>query len=289
MQAVFMSKKYWGLILVLISIYALTTYYYVVTVDNECSNWNYNQLQKISKNESNFSFAVYGDNRHSDGRFHHLIQDVNEKDVLFSINNGDLTDSGTVRNFGYFLMEIKGSKAPILTVIGNHDLCGGSNESNYINVFGRPYYSFTENNSYFIILDDANSTVDDVGIEWLKNELKAGQNYKYRFVFMHIPLYDPRKGTAGKGHSMNNLTTAKTLNNLFDHYNVTMIFTGHIHGYFSGVWGKTPFIITGGAGSPLSKPYTQNDGSSSTNNYFYHYILVNVTDQGVNYEVVKYN
>jgi hypothetical protein len=55
-----MSKKYWGLILVLILIYGAFSYYYVVNFDNPDSNWNYHELQKISKNESNFSFAVYG-------------------------------------------------------------------------------------------------------------------------------------------------------------------------------------------------------------------------------------
>jgi hypothetical protein len=282
-----MSKKYWGLILVLILVYGLISYYYLANFDNQGSNWNYNQLQKISKNESNFSFAVYGDNKDDDEKFHHLIQNVNEKDVLFSIDDGDLTSSGTMRQFGHFIIEIKQSKAPVLTNIGNHDLYRGS-ESNYINVFGNPYYSFKENNSYFIILDDANATsFGGVQMEWLKNELKKSQKYKYRFVFMHIPLYDPRNNATGEGHSLDNLTAAKTLNNLFDQYNVTMLFASHIHGYFHGVWGKTPFIITGGAGSPLNGTYLNS--SNGTDNYFYHYMLVNVTDQGVNYGVVRYS
>ena len=284
-----MSKKYWGLILVLILVYGVFSYYYVVNVENQDSNWNYQELQKISKNESNFSFAVYGDNRDSAEKFPHLIQNVNGKDILFSIDNGDLTSSGTSRQFGYFLLQIKNLKSPVLTSIGNHDLSGGNNESNYINVFGNPYYSFSEKNSYFIVLDDASSNIDDTQMEWLKNELKKSQSYKYRFVFMHIPLYDPRNGTTGEGHSLNNLTTAKTLNGIFDQYDVTMLFTSHIHGYFKGVWGKTPFIITGGAGSPLSGPSSQDNVSNTTQSYFYNYILVNVTDSGVNYEVVRYN
>jgi len=281
-----MSKKYWGLILFLILIWGLISYIYVANIANPDSNLNYKELQKISKNESNFSFAVYGDDRNSRGKFGHLIQSVNKRDVLFSVANGDLGSSGTIRGFGYFLNQRKGSKAPILTVIGNHDIYGSNDESNYIHVFGKPYYSFTQKNSYFIILDDAKSDVDDVQMNWLKNELKKSQNYKYRFVFMHIPLYDPRYNITGKGHSLDNLTTSKTLNNLFDQYNVTMLFSSHIHGHFRGVWGKTPFTITGGAGSPLNKPVNQND---STKNYFYHYILVNVTDHGVNYGVVRYS
>ncbi len=281
-----MSKKYWGLILVFSLIYGLVSYYYLEDVNNQNSNWNYHELQKISKNETNFSFAVYGDSASSGGKFDDLIQSVNGKDVLFSVDNGDLTTSGTTRQFGHFLIDIKQLKAPVLTNIGNHDLYKDSNESVYTNMFGTLYYSFTEKNSYFIVLDDSKSDVNNTQVGWLKNELKKSQNYKYRFVFMHIPLYDPRYDAAGEGFSLDNVTTVKTLNGIFDEYNVTMLFTSHIHGYFHGVWGKTPFTITGGAGSHLSKLTNHYD---SVENYFYHYILVNVTDDGVNYEVVRYN
>ena len=113
-------------------------------------------------------------------------------------------------------------------------------------MFGTSYYSFTEKNSYFIILNDAKSDINSTQMDWLKNELRMSQNYKYRFVVMHIPLYDPRYNSTGEGLSLSNSTTAKTLNDLFDQYNVTMIFTSHIHGYFKGLWGKTPFITMGG-------------------------------------------
>ncbi|WP_424356461.1 metallophosphoesterase family protein [Methanobacterium sp. MBAC-LM] len=217
----------------------------------------------MSKNESNFSFAVYGDDGNSGGRFDHLIKSLNGKNVLFSVDNGDLTTLGTSMHFGYFLIDAKQLKAPLLTNIGNHDLSGSGSESNYINVFGNPYYSFSEKNSYFIVLDDANSDVNGTQMNWLKNELRGSQNYKYRFIFMHIPLYDPKYNSTVEGLSLGNSTTAKTLNNLFDEYNVTMLFTSHIRGYFHGVWGKTPFITTEGAGSPLSKPPV---GVNSTEN-----------------------
>lgn len=281
-----MSKKYWGLILIIILLYGVFSYYYLIDMDNRESNWNYHALQKFSKNESNFLFAVYGDSANSDGRFNQMIQNLNGKNVLFSIDNGDLTTSGTSRQFGHFTIDAKQLKAPVLTNIGNHDLYQDNNESVYIRTFGNTYYSFTEKNSYFIALDDAESDVNGTQMDWLKNELRKGQNYKYRFVFMHIPLYDPRYNSTGEGLSLGNSTTAKTLNGLFDEYNVTMVFTSHIHGYFKGVWGKTPFITTGGAGSPLSTPPA---GVNGAENYFYNYVLVNVTDGGVNYEVVRYN
>jgi len=44
-----------------------------------------------------------------------------------------------------------------------------------------------------------------------------------------------------------------------------MLFTSHIPGYFRGVWGKTLFITTGGAGSTLSNPHA---GVNNAENYF---------------------
>lgn len=51
---------------------------------------------------------------------------------------------------------------------------------------------------------------------------------------------------------MKDLDFAKKLNRLFDENNVTMLFVSHIHGYYRGVWGRTPYIMTGGAGAELA-------------------------------------
>ena len=96
---------------------------------------------------------------------------------------------------------------------------------------------------------------------------------------MHVPLYDPRKGDYKKGHSLGNINFTKQLNKLFDDNNATMLFVSHIHGYYRGIWGKTPYIITGGGGAELA--------GSDPNHYFYQYIKVDIDNSNVKYEVVK--
>ena len=95
---------------------------------------------------------------------------------------------------------------------------------------------------------------------------------------MHVPLFDPRKSQQ-PGHSLDDVKFAKRLNRIFDQYSVTMVFASHIHGYYRGIWSKTPYIITGGAGAEMSRTDPQH--------YFYHYIKVNLTNEGVKYQVVK--
>jgi len=116
-------------------------------------------------------------------------------------------------------------------------------------------------------------------MDWLKGELEKSRTYQNRFVFMHVPLYDPRADKQGLEHGLKDPAQAKAINDLLDRYDVNMLFASHIHGYFKGTWGKTPYIITGGAGAELV-------GTDSAD-YFYHYIKVNVSDSGVTYDVVK--
>jgi hypothetical protein len=243
---------------------------------------SYNHKMQLQIEESNavkntFSFAVFGDNRGRDDILEKIILDINkDKDILFGLNNGDVVSVGFESEFKNYLALIKKSKKPIITVLGNHGIGLFEDESNFKSSFGETYFSFAFQNSYFIILNGA----DDEGISqtqltWLTNELKKSQKYTNRFVFIHIPLYDPRAGKYARGHSLENLTQAKELNNLFDTYKVTMLFASHIHSYYKGNWQKTPYIITGGAGAPL------------VDCGFFHYIKVTVTRNKITYKVKK--
>jgi len=242
-------------------------------------NWNYFQLKKIDKSAEKFSFAVFGDNKNSAKTFDNLIQKVNKENILFSIDIGDLVYDGDVNKFKFFIKQIEKLNKPFLTVIGNHEI-KDNGRGNYYELFGKFYYSFVIGDCYFITLDTANEkNLGEEQYEWLKSELQKSQKYKYRFVLMHVPLFDPRKGTEKRGHSLEDINFAKKLNNLFDEENVTMVFASHIHGYYKGNWNKTPFIITGGAGAELM--------GTNKEHYFYHYLIIKISEDGIEYQVKK--
>lgn len=245
-----------------------------------CQKWNPTQLEEIDKSAKYFSFIFFGDNRDSQEVFHRLIDRVNSEEVLFSIDGGDLVEIGNKKNFEFFLKTASRFNKPCLMVVGNHDAYYGGRKY-YEERIGPFDYSFAAQESYFIVLDDNRiKGMEEGQWQWLEVELKKSQRYRYRFVFMHIPLYDPRFGNYVPGHSVKNAAMAKRLNSLFDDYAVTMLFTSHIHGYFKGAWGKTPYIVSGGAGAPLA--------GFSPEHFFYHYIKITVSPSGVRYEVVKY-
>jgi hypothetical protein len=89
-----------------------------------------------------------------------------------------------------------------------------------------------------------------------------------------MPLFDPRGGT--HRHSLSP-ESGHRLATLFKKYRVTHIFAGHIHGYFEGRWEGVPYTITAGAGAPLY--------GDDPRHFFYHYLKVAVTGDGVQVQV----
>ena len=248
------------------------------------SPYNQKMLKKINlgnQHQKSFSFVVMGDNRDGDNVLRKIISNINkDEDVSFVLNNGDLVPDGYKKEFSNYLGIIKKSNKPFLSIIGNHEIPWYDGESNYKHVFGKTHFAFSYGNSYFIVLDSSNKKIKKEQKQWLVKELKISQKFTNRFVLTHVPLYDPRKGKYAKGHSLKSLKKAEKLNNIFDKYKVTMLFCSHIHFYYRGIWQKTPFIITGGAGAPLKK--YKNSG-------FYNYIKVIVNGSHVEYKVIKIN
>ena len=242
--------------------------------------YNETVFEKITKQNHTlpFSFVVMGDNRDGDEVLKRIIKKLDRSDIRFAVNNGDLTSDGHFWQFEEYLEIVKESKKPILSVIGNHEIpFFFGDRGNFKKYIGRTYFSFSYANSYFIALDNAGKKrVENKQLQWLENELKNSRKFRNRFVFLHVPLFDPREGTLKKGHSMKDVENARKLLALFQKYRVSMVFASHIHTFLQGKWGNVPFIITGGAGAPNSR-----------DNGFYHYIVVDVNKEGVSYRLKR--
>jgi len=232
---------------------------------------NQKELSRIAVADPNdFSFAVMGDNKGNRSVFEPLLRDIgHDKEIAFAIDCGDLVREGRVGLYRRFLSQVQENLAiPFLTAIGNHDLNKGSpHTQNYQEIFGPTYYSFQVGQGYFIVLDaTTESGFDTAERQWLENELQKGQASKARFVFMHVPVFDPRGGTFHKSLPDKD---QKDLLALFRHYRVTHLFVSHLHGYFSGIWAGVPYTLTGGAGARLQ--------GKDPEHFFHHYVKVHVS------------
>jgi hypothetical protein len=233
-------------------------------------NWNQRKLSRITvADPRNFTFAVLGDNKGNRSVFEPLLRDIDQdKGIAFAIDDGDLVDGGTMGHYRRFLNQVQEDLSiPLLTAIGNHDLNHGSTH-NYQEIFGSTYYSFRVGQGYFIVLDATTEAgFDKIERQWLEQELQKGQAAKVRFVFMHVPVFDPRGGAFHKSLPDKD---QRDLLDLFRRYKVTHLFASHLHGYFSGVQAGVPYTATGGAGGPLQ--------GTDPEHFFYHYLKVHVRD-----------
>jgi hypothetical protein len=240
--------------------------------------WNKKEISKIKlTNPDDFTFAVFGDNKGNVPFFDPLLRDIErDKDIAFGIDIGDLVADGKRSQYRRFLEQVRGNLTiPFFTATGNHDFNSNNGFDNYTSIFGPTYYAFQAGQYSFIVLDATNdSGFDKTQRQWLEDELKKAQDAKTRFIFMHIPPFDPRVSGSYLPEKERN-----DLQELFTHYRVTHLFTSHIHGYFSGVWGGVPYTITGGAGARLQR--------SDPQHFFHHYVKVRVDNGKVEVTVKR--
>ena len=237
---------------------------------------NMTQIGLMDTSRRDFTFAVFGDNRGSQAVFDQVLRRVGEDHTAFGVDMGDLVMQANQADYTRFIHQVSACAVPVVTGIGNHDV-GITGRGCYYDMLGPYYYAFTVGESRFIVLDDVDPAgLGEAQMRWLESELSSSGGMRYRFVFMHKPLFDPREGQA---HCMENAPQAGRISQMLDQYRVTLAFAGHIHGSFQGAWGKTPYVITGGAGQQLAG----NDPA----HYFYNYVDVSVSPDGVKTDVAK--
>ena len=247
---------------------------------------NYQALATITDryqdDDGPLTFAFLADSKNSPV-FQQAVRTLNsDKSLQFAIIGGDLVLYPEGDTFKSFLHQRRDLEIPSLALPGNHDVAFDTMDL-YYHIFGRMYYSFVLGDTKFILLDNSNEK--NLGLEqeaWLEKELKDGLQYKQRFVFMHVPLWDPRDkpGVMVRyAHSMKDPDAARRLEDLFLKYKVTTLFASHIHAYYEDHPRGLSTIISGGAGAEL----VGNDPKHT----FYHYVRVTVNQDKVSTEVVK--
>ncbi|HNX91589.1 MAG TPA: metallophosphoesterase [Candidatus Omnitrophota bacterium] len=234
-----------------------------------------------------FSFIVFGDNHGgfplNDSATLKLIRLMNREDrfkgktsIDFAVNLGDATFyRGREANYRDYNKLRSLIKWPVITVMGNHDYVNGG-WRHFQKYIGKHEFSFTDRNSYFIILDNKITDVTEKQFVWLDAELQKAASYKHRFLFMHkspISLYYQ------SWFRPENNKWAHRLMKLCEKHNVDIVFAGHEHMFAERLFGKVRYVISGAAGMPVLFP--ESDGG------YLHYVVVRVYGDYVDYEVRK--
>ncbi len=212
-----------------------------------------------------FSFAVYGDNRHAGGFSWHrsVVREILREDASehfrFVINSGDIVErpgKGHGWQWASFLRDITplAASRPYEVSLGNHE-SGGAPEpyAEYFD-YGHPEHwrAFDYAGVRFIML----STEDDLKpgspqFSWLEQALDTkSADTRFTVVTLHKPLltYDPRG-------SYNEPERRAELEPIFAAKGVDIVFAGHVHAYEHHHLPSFEHVITGGGGVLLwNKP-----------------------------------
>ena len=218
--------------------------------------------------------------------FTEAIETANKIKPDFVVICGDMVHSSDSEEQFQELMRISrllNKDIKLYWVAGNHDVGDKPTRAGlakYKEQFGEYNYSFQEENCYFIVLNssicyDPGSVPDewDNLISFLEKELQiaASVQKRHKIIFMHHPLYlnDPNEGD--NYFVIPSMRRAKIID-LITEYDVSAVFTGHLHRNNYRKIGNTELVSTGPVGFPLGKDpsgirHVQLDDNSLTHEY----------------------
>jgi len=137
-----------------------------------------------------YSFIVLSDThiRNGDARGLERLKDVIESDssIRFVVVLGDITQTGSRGEIETFISVARSFPVPVFPVIGNHDVFFG-NWPNWRDLIGSTRYRINADTATLFMLDNANSFFGKAQLDWLENEIKAANGRV--FVFAHLNLF----------------------------------------------------------------------------------------------------
>ncbi|MCK5853480.1 metallophosphoesterase, partial [bacterium] len=233
---------------------------------------------------SPFEFVVIGDSRPGERaypenpasasiQYLNNINWINQINPVFSINIGDLIlGYNTVaiglaeKQWDIFDKTVELYRAPLFMVVGNHDVWDEFSDKLYQKRYGPHYYSWNYGDCSFIALSsEVLGEADKIGPgqrKWLEKTLIKTQKSKFRFVFLHRPVWwNNENGT--------NLWMEQ-IHPLLKKYKVDTVFAGHCHHYEPKEIDGIRYIITGGGGAEIGN----NEGIGD----FFHFLKVTVDE-----------
>lgn len=122
------------------------------------------------------------------------VASLNERDDLdFVIHCGDLTDTGTSKEFEWSRDILNGLHMPYVALVGNHDFLGTGNQA-YDVMFGTMDFSFIASRVKFVCLN-TNATEYDYmaavpNFDFMEQEVTTGtERFDRTLLIMHAPPY----------------------------------------------------------------------------------------------------
>jgi 3',5'-cyclic AMP phosphodiesterase CpdA len=141
---------------------------------------------------------------------------------------------------------------------GNHDIGlppAKDDLDKYIRKYGYDRFSFRVRKSLFIglntcLIKSGNNEQEQIQYDWLQQQLKEGKRARHRILFGHYPFFIKSPDEAETYSNIRGDLRSEYLD-LFKKYNVTAVFSGHLHNNAESFSGETKMIVTSAVGRPL--------------------------------------
>ncbi len=155
---------------------------------------NIAKIQSICEDKDTIRFAVISDSHLYLTDFADQVKDINRRDSIdFVIHLGDLTETGTTKEFDWSRGELQKLNKPYVALIGNHDFLGTGDQL-YKWMYGEHNFSFIVNGIKFVALDTNAMEYDHMAavpnFTYMENEATVGTTPFHRtVVMMHAAPY----------------------------------------------------------------------------------------------------
>jgi len=263
---------------------------------------NFTQATDFNKNKKKFSFAFFtdihlnkGDNNCFQG-IEKAIESAKTHDIDFILTGGDNVDIdvlGKDTESAHYLYQqyakvIANAEIDFYATIGNHDRFWGCekddalyNEGLFEKYINKSYYSFDNKGWHFIVLNTANSEVDELQKKWLARDLEQVNEETPIIISCHVPflsVYYPV--LQGKYTNTDTFKNFKEIWDMFEDKNLKLVLQGHMHLY-EEIKVKGIQFITAGA---VSASWWGGNYHGTEEGY----LLINTEGDNFNWEYVDY-
>ena len=194
------------------------------------------------------TFAIVSDSHIGapDSVYPNFIRIIEEKKIGVIFHAGDaIHNPGSLKQWRKFF-EITGPDKTLYLAPGNHDIRGKHSLAVFLKLFPKPYYSFSDGDTLFVILNTElpgeEGMITGEQFAWLAAEL--GKFFKHKFVFLHEPLYPLVSGHGLDRHE----AERDRLHKLFVQKRVALVVSGHDHLYLRREKDSIVYIIAASSG-----------------------------------------
>ena len=167
---------------------------------------------------------------------------------------------------------------PVVPVMGNHDQ-GSTFFEGYFKSLpdSGKNYSFDWGQAHFIVLNFNNGIdADDENVAWLQSDLQEHQDAGFIVVSQHIPVYFSDTGDVTLPTKMQNILAP-----IYEQYGVSLVLSGHLHGYQHHLVNNIHYVISAGGGGRLYDPGLPLPGATIALKKSYSFMDCGVDGQGM--------